>query len=85
MGTSLKELPPLEPFETCTFVQIKFFLLTLRCLNLFVDCCDNYGIFQNDELRKEILSLKKRILSQSKILENTATRLEVSETSLELL
>ncbi|CAB4033505.1 Hypothetical predicted protein, partial [Paramuricea clavata] len=32
---------------------------------------------QNDELRKEITLLKKRVLSQSKILENTATRLEV--------
>ncbi|CAB4044951.1 Hypothetical predicted protein, partial [Paramuricea clavata] len=31
---------------------------------------------QNDELRKEITLLKKRVLSQSKILENTATRLE---------
>ncbi|XP_046843977.1 myomegalin-like isoform X2 [Xenia sp. Carnegie-2017] len=33
---------------------------------------------QNDELRKEISLLKKRVLSQSKILENTATRLESS-------
>ncbi|XP_028395073.1 myomegalin-like [Dendronephthya gigantea] len=33
---------------------------------------------QNDELRKEITLLKKRVLSQSKILENTATRLESS-------
>ena len=37
----------------------------------------NFFYLQNEELQREIRMLKKRVLSQSKILENTATHLEV--------